>query len=81
MTADSEDDDAAVIGSPVRQDSASNKRNNPDTGDLMFQTEVDVTGGPSKYENDVTPKKKSVKKLVSEYRSKIVGDPVFKPLI
>jgi hypothetical protein len=47
----------------------------------MFQTEVDVTGGPSKYENDATPKKKSVKKLVSEYRSKIVGDPVFKPLI
>ena len=47
----------------------------------MFQTEIDVTTGPTKYENDVSPQKKSVKKLVSEYRSKIVGDPVFKPLI
>ena len=45
----------------------------------MFQTEIDV--GPISYPQDVTPKKKSVKALVTEYRSKIMDDQVFKPLI
>lgn len=80
MTADSDDEDAAVIGSPVRQNSAKRNNNSNPDNDLMFQTEIDVSG-PTKYDNDVTPRKKSVKTLVSDYRSKIVTDPVFKPLI
>ena len=77
MTADSDDEDAAVIGSPVR--SNSRERANPE-GDLMFQTEVDVSA-PSQYDDEATPHKKSIKTLVSDYRNKIVSDPVFKPMI
>lgn len=57
-----------------------NKGSSNPENDLMFQTEIDVSV-PSRYENDITPRKKSVKALVSDYRSKIVSDPVFKPLI
>ena len=44
MTADSDDEDAAVIGSPVRQDSAKRNSNTNPESDLMFQTEIDVSG-------------------------------------
>ncbi len=46
----------------------------------MFQTEVDVSA-PTQYDDEATPRKKSIKTLVSDYRNKIVSDPVFKPMI